>query len=147
MLSLSGALASPSSAAQNSLACTHTHTRLEPAQGDEGEGGITAVASWAVHRVGGYVNLLGAHLTAITEGGALASVLEHAMYCGLSLARVGLDIRQLLAPVFEAAVLGLFARSAQVNERMHARVASMRARRSSDDSSCRAPRFRFRVGC
>ena len=36
------------------------------------------------------------------------------MYCGMSLARVGLDFRPLLAPVFEGCVLDLFARSAQV---------------------------------
>ena len=73
-----------------------------------------AVYSWAAHRVGFYVETLGRHLARIEEGGALASVLEHAMYCGMSLARVGLDFRMLLAPVFEACLLDLFARAAQV---------------------------------
>ena len=73
-----------------------------------------AVYSWAAHRVGFYVEALGRHLARIEEGGALASVLEHAMYCGMSLARVGLDFRMLLTPVFEACLLSMFARAAQV---------------------------------
>lgn len=73
-----------------------------------------ALYSWAAHRVAGYVDALGRHLGRLQEGGALASVLEHAMYCGMSLARAGLDLRPLLVPVFEAGVLELFARSTQV---------------------------------
>ena len=33
------------------------------------------------------------------------------MYCGMSLARVGLDIRGLLPPIFEACVLNLFSKA------------------------------------
>lgn len=50
------------------------------------------------------------HLPRIQEGGSLASVLDHAMYCGGSLGRVGLDFRPLLAPLFEQAVLALYSR-------------------------------------
>ena len=39
---------------------------------------------------------------------SLASVLEHCMYCGMSLARVGLDFRGLLPPIFEAAIANVF---------------------------------------
>jgi hypothetical protein len=53
----------------------------------------------------------------VGEGGSLASVLDHAMYCGGSLGRVGLDFRPLLAPLFEQAVLALYA---QVREWMQA---------------------------
>ena len=70
--------------------------------------------AWAAHRVTLYLQLLTVHLARVDEGGGLASVLEHCMYCGMSLARVGLDFRPLLAPVFEGCVLDLFARSAQV---------------------------------
>lgn len=49
------------------------------------------------------------HLPRVGEGGSLASVLDHAMYCGGSLGRVGLDFRPLLAPLFEQAVLALYA--------------------------------------
>ena len=49
------------------------------------------------------------HLPRVSEGGSLASVLDHAMYCGGSLGRVGLDFRPLLAPLFEQAVLALYA--------------------------------------
>ena len=57
------------------------------------------------------------HLPRVGEGGSLASVLDHAMYCGGSLGRVGLDFRPLLAPLFEQAVLALYA---QVREWMQA---------------------------
>jgi hypothetical protein len=50
------------------------------------------------------------HLPRIGEGGGLASVLDHCMYCGASLGRVGLDCRPLLAPLFEQAVLALYSR-------------------------------------
>ncbi len=50
------------------------------------------------------------HLPRIREGGSLASVLDHAMYCGGSLGRVGLDFRPLLAPLLEQAVLALYSR-------------------------------------
>ena len=61
-----------------------------------------------------YLEALGAQLPRVREGGSLASVLEHCMYCGMSLGRVGLDFRGLLPPVFEACVLDLFATSVQV---------------------------------
>lgn len=53
-------------------------------------------------------------LPRITEGGSMASVLEHCMYCGMSLGRVGLDFRGLLVPIFEAEMLRLFANSVKV---------------------------------
>ncbi len=43
-----------------------------------------------------------------SPGRSLASVLEHCMYCGMSLARVGLDFRGLLPPIFEAAIANVF---------------------------------------
>ena len=73
-----------------------------------GDGGL--VYSWAGHRVSLYLAALGRHLPRIGEGGSLASVLEHCMYCGMSLARVGLDFRGLLAPIFEACILNLFSK-------------------------------------
>ncbi len=72
------------------------------------DGGL--VYSWAEHRVCMYLNALRQHLPAIAEGGSLSSVLEHCMYCGMSLARVGLDFRGLLPPIFEACVLNMFAK-------------------------------------
>ena len=60
-----------------------------------------------------YLEALRRALPRVGEGGALASVLEHCMYCGMSLGRVGLDFRGLLPPLFEAAVLGLFQSSVQ----------------------------------
>jgi hypothetical protein len=61
-----------------------------------------------------YLESLRAALPRITEGGSLASVLEHCMYCGMSLGRVGLDFRGLLVPVFEREVLRLFSSSVKV---------------------------------
>jgi hypothetical protein len=41
----------------------------------------------------------------------LANILEQAMYCGLSLSRVGADFRTLLPALFEARVLDIFKQS------------------------------------
>eukprot|EP00198_Chlamydomonas_reinhardtii_P001213 XP_001690548.1 component of oligomeric golgi complex 8 [Chlamydomonas reinhardtii] len=65
--------------------------------------------SWVQHRLGLYLEQLRKHLPHITEGGNLASVIEHCMYCGSSLSRVGLDFQALLLPLFEACGLQLFA--------------------------------------
>ncbi|KAG2501179.1 hypothetical protein HYH03_000994 [Edaphochlamys debaryana] len=65
--------------------------------------------SWVQHRVSLYLEQLRRHLPHITEGGNLASVIEHCMYCGSSLSRVGLDFQALLLPLFEACGLQLFA--------------------------------------
>ena len=46
------------------------------------------------------------------------------MYCGMSLARVGLDIRGLLPPIFEACVLGLFSKVGTPNAFAHLHTAS-----------------------
>ena len=86
---------------------------------DEAEGtaapGAVAVArgsqiltSWAQHRICLYLDALRLHLPSIKEGGSLSSVLEHSMYCGMSLGRVGLDFRGLLPPVFETCIAALF---------------------------------------
>ena len=61
-----------------------------------------------------YLESLRTALPRITEGGSLASVLEHCMYCGMSLGRVGLDFRGLLVPLFEREVLRLFSSSVKV---------------------------------
>ena len=41
------------------------------------------------------------HLGLISDAGSLASLLDHAMYAGSSLARVGCDFRPMLEPLFE----------------------------------------------
>ncbi len=87
--------------------CTH-QLYLYTQDGESQDGGL--VFSWAEHRVCLYLEALRRHLPRITEGGSLASVLEHCMYCGMSLARVGLDIRGLLPPIFEACVLNMFSK-------------------------------------
>jgi len=61
-----------------------------------------------------YLETLASQLPNIREGGGLASVLEHCMYCGMSLGRVGLDFRALLPPIFEACIVNLFTSSVQV---------------------------------
>jgi hypothetical protein len=76
----------------------------------DGDGGI--LYSWAERRVAAYLAAVRLHLPMVGEGGGLASVLDHAMYCGASLGRVGLDFRPALAPLFEDAALGMFRRGA-----------------------------------
>ena len=78
---------------------------------DDTEGAVARSAllySWATHRISKYVELVEATLPRVFEGGALASVYEHCEYCGTSLARVGLDTRPLLRPVFAAAAVAVF---------------------------------------
>mmetsp|Transcript_6975 Transcript_6975/g.17818 ORF Transcript_6975/g.17818 Transcript_6975/m.17818 type:complete len:283 (+) Transcript_6975:1115-1963(+) len=63
---------------------------------------------WSSRRISEYISALGSHLAYINEGANLSSVLEHCMYCGNSLGRIGLDFRCLLVPLFESAVTDLF---------------------------------------
>jgi hypothetical protein len=60
-----------------------------------------------MHRVCAYLRELEAALPGISEGSALASVLDHCMYCGMSLGRVGLDFRGLLPELFQACMFNL----------------------------------------
>ena len=71
------------------------------------DGGI--LYSWAERRIAAYLDAVRFHLPRVTDGGGLASVLDHVMYCGASLGRVGLDFRPLVVPLFENAALRLFA--------------------------------------
>jgi len=85
-------------------------TGAEGAEGAEGaDGGL--LYGWSAHRVGAYLALVEKTLPRIDEGGALASVMEHCGYCGGSLARVGLDFRPMLPPLFADAARGIFTRA------------------------------------
>ena len=77
-----------------------------PAGAAAEDGGI--LYSWAQRRISVYIETLQTYLPRVSDGGGLASVLDHVMYCGASLGRVGLDFRPLVAPLFEAAALKLF---------------------------------------
>ncbi len=44
----------------------------------------------------------------VGDGGALGAALEHCMYAGGALGRVGLDFRAALPPLFESRILALF---------------------------------------
>uniref|UniRef100_A0A1D2A6K0 Conserved oligomeric Golgi complex subunit 8 n=1 Tax=Auxenochlorella protothecoides TaxID=3075 RepID=A0A1D2A6K0_AUXPR len=63
--------------------------------------------TWAQRRAEAYVAHVRRQLPRLADGGALASVMEAAMYAGASLGRAGLDLRPLLAPAFEDAARGL----------------------------------------
>lgn len=63
---------------------------------------------WALRRGSTYVAAVEAAVGDVRDASALASVLDHAMHCGASLARVGLDFRPLLVSVFERAFVNLF---------------------------------------
>jgi len=73
------------------------------------EGGL--VYAWATQRMRAYLAELAACIPRLSEGAALAGVLEHCSYCGASLGRVGLDFRSLLPPMFEASVRALVGRA------------------------------------
>jgi hypothetical protein len=73
------------------------------------DGGL--LYSWSAHRVSTYLRAIESTLPRVREGGALASALEHARYTGASLARVGLDFRPLLEPMFADAARNIFDRA------------------------------------
>mmetsp|Transcript_22711 Transcript_22711/g.70153 ORF Transcript_22711/g.70153 Transcript_22711/m.70153 type:complete len:554 (-) Transcript_22711:151-1812(-) len=76
--------------------------------GSEALGSDALLLSWATRRIDAYLQEVSALLPLIEDGGSLASVLEHCMYCGMSLGRVGLDFRGLLPPPFEACSRAMF---------------------------------------
>ena len=80
----------------------------ETSAADAGAADAGLVHSWSVHRLSEYLHQLRAHLPRLAEGSALATVLEHCTYCGMSLGRVGIDFRPLLPALFEAPVEALF---------------------------------------
>ena len=70
--------------------------------------------SWAQHRIEVLLETVSTTLPLIDEGSTLASVLEHFIYCGQSLGRVGLDFRPMLVPLFEVRVTNLFREGLEV---------------------------------
>lgn len=64
--------------------------------------------SWSFKRILYYMSELQDNLTRLQDGGSIASVLDHCMYCGQALGRVGLDFRPIVFPLFEHATLHLF---------------------------------------
>lgn len=65
--------------------------------------------NWTSTCIAEYLSQLGSGLRAICDGAALNTVLQQAMYCGHSLGRVGADFRAALAPLFDAAVMRIYA--------------------------------------
>ncbi len=65
------------------------------------------LGTWAAERVRVVVAVIRAMLPSLTSAAALSSLLEQCMYCGSSLARVGLDFRALLPALFEAKVMDM----------------------------------------
>lgn len=78
-------------------------------QEEQPEGGL--IYSWATYRIRTYLAVVADELPKIAEGRSLAEVLDHCMYCGERLGRVGLDFRGLLPPLFESSVRNLFSRN------------------------------------
>jgi len=78
------------------------------AGGGGGFSGAGILSDWAAVAVGRYMGVVRARLAEISEGAQLASVLEHCMYCGMSLSRVGCDFRGLLVPFFEVRAAEIF---------------------------------------
>lgn len=74
--------------------------------------------SWSYKWMNVYLRELKKHLTSIEDGGSLASVLDHCMYCGKALARVGLDFRPAIFPMFEEAAFGIFERLVNVSDQV-----------------------------
>lgn len=70
------------------------------------DGGL--LFSWAMHQITAYLRTLKHMLPKINEGVSLSNILDTCMYCAMGFGSVGLDIRGLLPPLFEEAVVKLF---------------------------------------
>ena len=84
-----------------------TSTTAEEERNDDG--GL--LYRWIHHRVALLIAMLAQQLPAISEGSYIYNLLEQCVYCGTSLARVGVDFRPLLPPLFEECVLSMYTRS------------------------------------
>eukprot|EP00128_Syssomonas_multiformis_P017487 Colp12_sorted_trinity150504_noHs@31980 len=73
---------------------------------EEPEGTLLHV--WASRQIQCFLDVLRTSLPLVEEGALLSSLLGSCMYFGMSLGRVGLDFRPLVAPVFEKAVTNIF---------------------------------------
>jgi hypothetical protein len=83
--------------------------------------------SWSFKRILYYMSELQDNLVRLQDGGSIASVLDHCMYCGQALGRVGLDFRPIVFPLFEHASLNLFVDLVEVsNETFKEMMASHR---------------------
>lgn len=63
---------------------------------------------WTTSCIAEYLERLEKGTKNITEGAALNTVMQQAMYCGQSLGRVGADFRAALPPLFEDAVIRIY---------------------------------------
>lgn len=75
------------------------------AEEDEDKG---LLCFWANSRILILVNTIRRGLSTITDGALISNIIEQAMYCGLSLVRVGSDFRSLLPAVFEERIFQIF---------------------------------------
>lgn len=76
--------------------------------GGEAARGRSLLFYWSTGRVSALLDAVREALPTLPDASFVASALEQCMYCGQSLARVGLDFRGLLPPLFEGRVMELF---------------------------------------
>ncbi|ELR22393.1 golgi family protein, putative [Acanthamoeba castellanii str. Neff] len=74
----------------------------------ERESGVGILHSWLTQKISEFADTLSIYLPEVKEGALVGNILEQSMYYATSLARVGLDFRGLLGPIFEHAVYNLF---------------------------------------
>eukprot|EP00002_Diphylleia_rotans_P022786 TRINITY_DN4479_c0_g1_i2.p1 TRINITY_DN4479_c0_g1~~TRINITY_DN4479_c0_g1_i2.p1 ORF type:complete len:723 (+),score=177.40 TRINITY_DN4479_c0_g1_i2:93-2261(+) len=65
--------------------------------------------SWVNDKIQSFLETLKSTLPRISDGGYISNILEQCMYYGDSLGRTSIDFRGLLPPVFENAVMKMFA--------------------------------------
>ncbi|KAF9157488.1 hypothetical protein DFQ26_008675 [Actinomortierella ambigua] len=63
------------------------------------------LADFVTDRIQALIQVVNTHIPQIHDTSALSSLLTQLMYCGANLSRVGVDIRYLVTPLFEDAVL------------------------------------------
>lgn len=74
--------------------------------GKSGVGGGGLLSGWVLQRVADFLQILEEHLPRLTD--RFNTVLGQCMHFALSLGRVGMDFRPLLAPLFEQTIADLF---------------------------------------
>jgi len=86
---------------------------LSGSGGSEKDSGVAILHSWLTEKISEFIEKLTMYLPGVNEGALVGNILEQSMYYATSLARVGLDFRGLLGPIFEQAVFSLFSTSLQ----------------------------------
>lgn len=63
---------------------------------------------WCHERIQSLLHTISLYLPCITDGSYILHIINHTLYCSISLSRIGLDFSLLCIPLFESSILGRF---------------------------------------